>query len=396
MTMKPLLEGIQVLDFGRYLAGPYCAALLAEFGANVIRVEKTDGGEDRDVMPIAADGSGAMFLQVNRNKRSMTLDLTTPEGQEILRRLLTQTDVVVTNTTPKSLRRLGLDYESLRAIKPDIILTSASAFGDGGPKSDAVGFDGIGQAISGAIYVSGFPNQPVKPNVPYVDFGTALACAFGTMAALLHRSRSGEGQEVHASLLTTAYTFLSPLLVEEAVISPGRKANGNRNETVGPSDVFQTTDGWIIVQVIGQPLFQRWANLVGLPHLIEEPKFSNDSKRGLNGAELSQYMAEWCASRTTAQALAALDAVKIPAGPVRTPRQALEDDHALKIGIFNEMDYPGLPRPAPLIRAPVQLSRTPGTLRRRPPTLGEHTDAILTELSYGKNEIAEFRKLKII
>ena len=355
--MSDVLKGVRVLDFGRYLAGPFCAALLGDLGADVIRIDKVGGSEDRQYAPITPDGTGSMFMQVNRNKRSLTLDPSTSGGKDVLRRLVATADVVVANMPPQTLTALGLDYASLCAIKPEIILTSASAFGSGGPNSERIGFDGIGQAISGAIYGTGFAERPVKPNVPYVDFGTALACAFGTLAALMDLRRTGKGQQVEGSLLATAYTFLSGILIEEAVTGPDRARTGSRNQFAGPSDVFETKDGWIIVQVISDPMFRRWARLVGKPQLIDAPRFASDPKRGQNGEELSGYMAEWCAERTTAEAIAALEQAKIPAGPVNSPRQALADPHVQAIGLLREMNYPGLDRAIPVIDTPVRLSR---------------------------------------
>ncbi len=192
--MKGVLEGVRVLDFGRYIAGPYCAAMLGDMGAEVIRVEKTGGSEDRYLVPVAEDGAGGYFLQMNRNKRCLTLDPMKPEGREVVAKLVATADVVVANLPAQALEAMGLDYESLCAIKPDIILAANSAFGPNGPYSGRVGFDGVGQAMNGAMYMSGPPEEPMRAYVPYVDFGTALYSAFGTMAALMARRETGQGQ----------------------------------------------------------------------------------------------------------------------------------------------------------------------------------------------------------
>ena len=205
--MGGVLAGVRVLDFGRYIAGPYCATLLAEFGAEVIRVEKRDGSEDRFVAPVGEGGEGALFLQVNRNKKCITLDPMKPEGQEVMRRLIATADVVVANLPPQTLHAMKLDYEQLKAIKPDIILTTATAFGGPGPWSDRVGFDGVGQVMSGSVYMTGAGDPPYRAAVNWVDFGTALHCAFGTLAALMERAKSGRGQIVEGALLATALSF---------------------------------------------------------------------------------------------------------------------------------------------------------------------------------------------
>ena len=390
--MGGVLEGGRVRDFGRYIAGPYCATLLAEFGAEVIRVEKRDGSEDRFVAPVGKGGEGALFLQINRNKKCITLDPMKAEGQEVLRRLVARSDVVVANLPPQTLQAMKLDYESLKAIKSDIILTTATAFGGPGPWSDRVGFDGIGQVMSGAVYMTGAGDPPYRAAVPWVDFGTALHCAFGTLAALIERGKSGRGQIVEGALLATALTFTNATLIEQAVIAVNRVPTGNLGQTSAPADIYRTTDGWVLCQVTGQPLFVRWTKLMGEDSWLNDPRFSDDIKRGDNGPLISQRMARWCAERTTQEAVDTLGRAQIPAGPVLSPQQALDHPHIRAAGFMTSVDYPGLPNPAPVARAAVRLSRTPGEIVNRPPTLGEHTDLVLGELGYDAASIAALRK----
>ena len=391
-----VLEGIRVLDFGRYIAGPYCAALLAEHGAEVIRIEKLQGSEDRYQAPVAKSGEGALFLQMNRNKLGMTLDPMLPEGQEVVRKLVATADVVVANLPPQTLADMKLDYASLTAVKPDIILTTVTAYGRGGPYSDRVGFDGIGQVMSGAVYMTGTEDQPYRAQVPWVDFGTALHCAFGTMAALMARKMSGKGQWVEGALLATAVTFGNALLIEQAVIAPNRVPTGNRGQTAAPVDLFRTKDGWILAQVIGEPLYRRWAKLMGEAHWLDDPRFKDDISRGDNGAVISERMGRWCAERTTAQALEVLAKARIPSGPVLKPQQTLDDPHINAMGYFQATEFPGAPKPAPIAKAPVWLSQTPGAIKRRAPTLGEHTEAILRSLGYDEGAIADLRSKRVI
>ena len=394
--MTGVLDGIRVLDFGRYIAGPYCAALLGEFGADVIRVEKRAGSEDRYQAPVTATGDGALFLQMNRNKRAMTLDPMTAAGREIVHKLVRTADVVVANLPPQTLTAMGLDHTSLVAVKPDIILTTVSAYGRGGPYSNRVGFDGIGQVMSGAVYMTGEPDQPHRAQVAWVDFATALHCAFGTMAALMARERTGEGQVVEGALLATAVTLTNALLIEQAVIKADRIPTGNRGQTAAPVDIFRTKDGFIIVQVIGQPLYERWAALMGEAHWLTDPRFKDDISRGNHGELISERMAHWCAQRTSAEALETLGAAKIPAGEVLRPQQTLDDPHIQAMNFFQATEFPGIPRPAPLAKVPVFLSRTGGSIRRRPPTLGEHTEEIMGELGYDADAISSFRRRGII
>jgi len=394
--MSDVLAGVRVLDFGRYIAGPYCAALLADLGADVIRIERRGGGEDRWVAPVAPDGAGAMYLAMNRNKRAMTLDPSCPEGREIVRKLVATADVVVANLPPEVLRSLALDLESLRRVKPDVILTTVTAFGAGGPWSHKHGFDGIGQVMCGSAYLTGTPEQPLRAAAPWVDFGTASLAAFGTLAALMERRKTGHGQKVEGALLRTAVAFNNPALVEQQVIRPNRLATVNRGQTSAPSDIFRTRDGWIIAYAIGGPMFKRWAALMGEDHWLTDPRFKDDQARGDHGAIISRRMSEWTAERSTLDALAALERAQIPAGPLYSPQQALEDPHIRAAGLLRDTDYPGLPRPAPLAPTPVDLSETPGRFRHRAPTLGEHTDAILAELGYRPEQIRALRDKDVV
>ncbi len=394
--MSKILQGIRVLDFGRYIAGPYCATLLGDMGAEVIRIEKVDGSEDRYLSPVTENGDGALFLQLARNKQSMTLNPMKPEGREIVKKLVATADVVVANLPPDTLRAMGLDYDSLSAVKPDIILTMISAFGRGGPYANRVGFDGLGQAMSGCMYLTGTPEQPVRAWGPWVDFGTASLSAFGAMAALYERAKTGKGQIVEGSLFNTALTIMNGTLIEQHAIKPDRVASLNRAQTAAPADTFRTRDGWVLVQSVGGPLFKRWADLMGEDHWLDDPRFKDDISRGDNGHLISERLARWCAERTSGEVLAEMEAARLPAGPVLSPREVLEDPHIAARGIFQATEYPGLKGSAPLMKTPVELSETPGEIRERPPTLGEHTDRIMRELGYGGEDIDALRAKRVI
>ena len=394
--MGQVLEDIRVLDFGRYIAGPYCACLLGDMGADVIRVEKSAGSEDRWVTPVASGGEGSLFMQVNRNKRGITLDPRSDEGREIVRKLVATSDVVVVNLPPQTLESMGLDYPTLCESKSDIILTTVSAYGHGGPWSQRVGFDGVAQAMSGAMHMTGHEDEPMRLYYPWVDFTTAMLTAYGTMAAILERQKTGRGQQVEGSLLMSALTVGNTTLIEQSVIEANRVATGNRAQTAAPSDCFRTMDGWVLVAVVGQGLFKRWADLMGESHWLEDSRFEDDISRGDHGDVISERMARWCESRTTDECLAELDTARLPAGPVLSPQEALDHEHIRAMRFMRPLDYPGLASAAPVADTPVRLSETPGGIRHRAPLLSEHTEEVLAEIGYDEAEVAALREKGVV
>src|SRR5262249_55328512 len=387
------LEGIRVLDFGRFIAGPYCAMMLADFGADVIRIERPGGGEDRRLGPVTENGEGGLFLNVNRNKRGISLDLSHRAAGEIIRRLVASADIVVANLPIDVLRKTGLDYDSLRSIKPDVILVMASAFGPEGPYKDRVGFDGVVQAMSGAMSLTGFPGPPVRSIVSWVDYGTALHAAFATMTALYQRSLTGEGQLVDASLLATGVTFMMPLLAELTTTGIERKQQGNTGYYAAPSDVYQTNDGgWIVVPTIGGPMFRRWALLVNRADLIEDPRCSDDITRGDNYELINEVMIDWCRKRTRDEAIAALEQARVPCGPVYRLEEVLTDPQVKAREMIQAVEFPGGSKPVPIAASPVRLARQPVRKNRRAPMLGEHTTEVLASIGFDEEESAGRRK----
>ena len=381
------LEGIRVLDLGRYVAGPYCAMMLADFGADVIRVERPGGGEDRPITPVTDQGEGSVFLQGNRNKRSLALDPRGEEGRAVLHRLVRSADVVVVNVPDSALSKMGLDYASLCAIKPDIILTNTSSFGPIGPWADRPGFDSVAQAMCGSAYLSGSGDTPFRTPITWVDNSTAVFAAFGTMVALFEKARSGRGQQVTGSLLASALAFSATYLIEQATIAPDRTAIGNRSFVNGPTDTFRTKDGWVVTQCVGPAIFKRWAKLMGEPEWLDDPRFATDQLRGDNGAILSQRMARWCAERTSDEALDTLAACSIPAGPVLSPRETIAHPQVAAMDMLVPTPVHGAAAPVPLIAAGVALSGTPSAIRRSPPRAGEHSREVLAEIGFSDDEI---------
>lgn len=395
--MSGVLDGIRVLDYGRFIAAPWCSAILADMGADVLRVEKREGGEDRWVQAVTEGGEGGTFLQCNRNKRSLTLDSTTPEGSEITRRLVARSDIVVANMPAAGMRASGLDYDTLRAVRPDIILASATAYGEGGPYSNKIGFDGAGQVMSGAVYRQGLPDQPIRTVVPYADFGTALTLTIGVMMALYHRDRTGQGQHVEGALLPTALMLSNAFLIERELLQVDKPRMGNQGASVAPCDLYRTVDDeWVLLQVAGQPMFKRWCRLVGREELFDDPRFADDDTRWQHGDVLNDIMAAWCSDKTKAEVMNLLDKARMPAAPLYSTQDVLDDPHVQAMGYLQRVPFPGASRDVPIIETPFRMSATPGSIRHRAPLLGEHTDEVLGEIGYQDSQIAELRANAIV
>lgn len=393
--MTAVLNSIRVLDFGRYVAGPWCAQILQSMGAEVIRVERPTGGEDRTLFPIGADDMGAYFVHCNRGKRCIGLNPTKPEGREVVARLLLTADVVVANLPDESLVSMGLDWDAVHSANPRAVLATATTFGSTGPYAGRLGFDGIGQVMSGATYLSGHCGDPMKSFVPWVDYGTAGNLAIAVMGALMQRAHTGLGSHVEASLLGTALAVSGHALTEQAVTAVGRQATGNRHPGAGPSDIVPTRDGHVIVQVVGNPMFRRWCVAIGQPELADDVRFATDDLRGANGPALSELVSLWCAQRTTAEVLSELADGNVPAGPLYSPQQALDDPH-ISSELMELATVPGVAEPVPVVAPPFRLSDGGGCLGKESPLLGQHTNEVLLSLGYSNDDIAALRTARIV
>ncbi len=275
-------------------------------------------------------------------------------------------------------------------------MPSATTYGEGGPYSDRIGFDGTGQVLSGATFRQGLPDLPIRSSVPYVDFATAMGLAVGVMMALFHRNQTGEGQHVEGALLPTALMMSNGLLIEREALGVERPRIANRGYAVAPCDLYEVADGWFLLQVVGQPMFKRWCRMVGREDLFEDPRFASDDLRAEHGDVLNDVMQEWCRHMTRAELMASADAAKLPAAPLASPGEVLEDPHVAAMGYLQRVDFPGAARPVPIIETPFRMSKTPGAITTRAPMLGEHTDEILGEIGFDADEIAELRAHEVV
>lgn len=395
------LAGIKVADFGQFIAAPLCGAVLGDMGAEVIRIERPGGSEDRVVTsffyrPDGTAGEGPSFLQLNRNKRAISIDLTAPEGAEVIRRVVEWADIVVANFPRAVLAKLGLDYESVRAINPRAILVAITGFGTEGPYADRIAFDPIAQAMTGVTWLSGTEDNPQRTQATWVDFGTGMMSAYGALAALRARDRTGEGQLVSTSLFGTSLNVFAAYLMEQAVKAPNRVPHGNRGHTAGPVDVFRCTDGSIFLACQSNPVFRRWARTVGKPELIDDPRFADDVSRGTHGKLLGEIMQDWCKEMTVEETIATLEAGRVPAAPVLSLQQVLDDPHVAATGAFIDTEFPGIDRPVPVPKSPLVLSGYQPPAPRRAPMIGEDNDALYAELGFDAETVADWRARGIV
>ena len=262
--------------------------------------------------------------------------------------------------------------------------------------SERIGFDGVGQAVSGALWLTGLPGQPFRSATAFVDFGTALSCTYGTLAALMSRQKTGNGAHVEASLVGTAMAIMNQILIEQAAGTNMRVPTGNRSPIAGPSDVFEAKDGWFIMQVIGAGMFDRWTNLVGHRELANDPRYASDILRGQNGVELSRITATWAKERTRDECLDALAAAKIGCGPVLSLAEVAGGSLGLSDTFFDKVAYPGSKATVPIAQPPARLPDEARTEMLRPPLLAEHSDAVLADFGFASDEIAALHRDGVI
>ncbi len=377
--MKKVLEDIRVLDFSRFVAGPYCGMLLADMGAEVIRIDRPGGEEDRTYGLTAGNNENLIFACYARNKKGITLNLFGDhQVREILADLVKKSDVVLHSFPPDAAKAAGLTYESLAATNPGIIVTAISSFGITGPYANKGGFDFIVQAMSGAMKIGGFPDKPpVRAFMNPMDHGTGAVAAFGTLAALRHRDQTGEGQLVDLSLFQTALTYVMPMIAEAEVLGRVRPVIGNRSAYLGPTDLYACRDGYVFIASVMNSLWRRLARLIGHEELIDDPHLQTDMARYEHRDRIDPLVAEWMAGHTVAEAMEKLEKARIPCGPLRGTDEVLNDPHiqSEKMVEYVDMEVPGLAK-VPMTGISAKLSKTPGDIRLRPPRVGEHNREI--------------------
>jgi crotonobetainyl-CoA:carnitine CoA-transferase CaiB-like acyl-CoA transferase len=391
------LDGLRVLDVSQVMAGPFCCLLLADMGAEVIKIEKPNGGDDaRRMGPPFVNGESAAFMAMNRNKRSLALDLKHPEGKRFFRQLAARADVLVENFRPGTLDELGLGYARLSRDHPEVIYCSISGYGQTGPNRERGGFDLVAQGVSGLMSITGHPGQPpVKVGVPLADLNAGMYAAYGVLCAYVHRLRTGQGQLVDTSLLESgiAYTvWESAIYFATGTIPPPM---GSAHRLAAPYQAFRTADGYITVGAANQANWEKLCAVLERPDLLADPRFRDNPSRAVHSAELAAQLEPVFAAHLTAEWLARLEAAGLPAGPVNDMAAVYADPQVRAREMMVEIEHPIAGR-VKNIGVPVKLSETPGAIRRPAPTLGQHTDEILGEIGLAPNEITALRAARVV
>jgi len=387
------LSGVRVVDLTRVMAGPYCTMLLGDLGADVIKIERPGTGDDtRAWGPPFIDGVSAYYLSVNRNKRSITLDLKHPAGQEVFWRLVDQADVVVENFSPGTVDRLGIGYQAVRGRRPQIIYCSISGFGQTGPGKDRTAYDLIVQGMSGLMSVTGFPDgEPVRFGVPIADIAAGMFAALAIVAALYHRAQTGEGQYIDTSMLGGQVALLTYQAGIYFATGEVPKRTGNAHPIVAPYQTFRSADGHVNIAAGNDAIFTRMCRALGLEDLLDDPRFASNAGRITNLPELVERIEAVTRTLTTAEIVARLDAVQVPCGPIYTVPEVFADPQVQHLELRQRIPHPTLGT-VDQTGFPWRFSRTPAVIRRHPPLLGEHTDEVLQDLGYTSDQIAAMRQ----
>jgi CoA:oxalate CoA-transferase len=395
--MRRALEGVRVLDLTRVLSGPFCTAMLADMGAEVIKVEHPEGGDLSREPSVAVNGESYYFMSLNRGKKGITLNLKAPEGIRILKELAAGSDVLVENFRPSVMEKLGLSYAEIRQVKPDIIYLSISGFGQSSPLANLPAFDIVAQAMGGLMSITGQAGSPpTRVGASLGDTSTALYAAFAVVTALYHRQIHGVGQFIDVAMVDSIFSLLEMSLFKYLGRGevPGRI--GSRHPTSYPYDVFRAADGYFVIATFDNPGFTRLCEAMGQPDLASREEFATDTLRGRHAEALKAVIEAWASAMTVDQVIAILERRRVPVSPIYNIDQIAESEHIKAREMLVEIEHPVAGK-VRLPALPVKFAATPAVIASPPPALGQHTAEVLeTILKYSPERIAALREAGII
>lgn len=388
---EPPLTGLRVLDLTQVMAGPFCSMMLGDMGADVIKIEPSRGDQTRLAMGFRMKGEDSPgFLALNRNKRSLTLDLKTEGGKKVFYELVKSADIMLENYRPGVAKRLGIDYDTLSKIRPELVYASISGFGQTGPWSQRPGFDLIAQAMSGVMSAMGHEGgEPVKSGVSVGDMGAGLFALYGILSAVIGRQTTGKGQFIDASLFESALALSVWETTEFWATGVSPKPLGTANRMSAPYQAFPASDGMFVVGAANEKLWKLFCGVIERPDLLEDPRFENNKGRVANREELVAELGQVFANKTVGEWVDLLLGAGIPAGPINDFQQVFDADHTQARNMMMEVDHP-VEGKYKTLGFPVKLSGTPQTVRHAPPMLGQHVDEIIKEIGMG-DELADLR-----
>lgn len=391
------LKGIRVLDASQIMAGPYCTMVLADMGAEIIKIEKMNGGDDSRQMGPFVNGESTCFFQINRNKKSIALNLKTEEGKEIFYRLASNSDVFVENFRPGVTQSLGINYEKLKKINPGLIYCSISGYGQTGPDANKGGFDLVAQGLSGIMSMTGEPEgRPLKSGVAIYDIGAGLTAAYSVLAAYIHKQNTGKGQHLDISLAEVGlpwFAWESAAYFAEGTLP---KATGSRHRVSAPYQAFRTKDGYMILGCANQRTWEKFCtHVVEKQEWIEDPRFKTNSDRETNVDELEVLIERIFSTEKASHWIKKCEKAGVPAGPINNFEEAVNNPHYHERQMVQEMVHPVIGK-MKTIATPTKFSLTPISLNTPAPRLGQHTDEILSKLELKTKSIEDLRKRRIV
>jgi crotonobetainyl-CoA:carnitine CoA-transferase CaiB-like acyl-CoA transferase len=391
-----VLQDVTVLDLSRVLAGPFCGMMLADMGADVLKIEEPQGGDESRTWPPFIAGEASGYLSMNRNKRNLTLNLKTPEGQDILKRLVARADVLIENFRTGTMESFGLGYDILQAINPRLVYCAVSVFGRSGPYKDKVGYEALMQAFSGVMSITGDPaGPPLRCGVSFLDLSTGMMAAYGVMNALFHRERMGSGQKVEVSLFETALSLMSYHAVGYLLNGQVPQRQGSGHPMIVPYQVFPTQDGEMFIVGSNQRLWTRLCEVLRRVELLQDQRFGSNAERVKHRDILIPLLQDETRKYPTNVLHEMLDKADVPCAPVNTLDHVLNDPQTLARDMVIDILHPLIPN-LKLLGLPIKLGDTPGDVRLPPPLKGQHTAEVLRDLGFLKTDIDTLRERQVI